>query len=163
MPHTEYFVDVFGVHSKISGLTFKLGATKVVFNRTQPIELTDGKMESGKLARFDRRAMFVYKPTVTLAQTSQWVIPFEYMFRCFYFGLVKSENIFRSFLHHPMRPSDHCEILPSKTIHFSQWSRACRCPSIRFERPLFVEAFAEIPRRREWDKYGIIARNHSHR
>lgn len=57
----KYFVDVFGVHSKIPGLTIKLGATKVVFDRSSPFKLIDGAMETGKLTKFNRKSVFTFK------------------------------------------------------------------------------------------------------
>lgn len=61
MPNRKYIVDLFGVHAKIDGMTFKLGTTTVLFNRSTPIELIDGQNELGKLTRFDRKAVFVFK------------------------------------------------------------------------------------------------------
>lgn len=61
LPNRKYIVDLFGVHAKIGGMTFKLGSTTVLFNHSAPIELIDGRSELGKLTRFDRKAVFTFK------------------------------------------------------------------------------------------------------
>lgn len=61
MPNRKYIVDLFGVHAKIGGMTFKLGSTTVLFNRTAPIELIEGRSEFGKLTRFDRKAVYIFR------------------------------------------------------------------------------------------------------
>lgn len=61
LPNRKYIVDLFGVHAKIGGMTFKLGTTTVLFNRSTPIELSDDRSELGKLTRFDRKAVYTFK------------------------------------------------------------------------------------------------------
>lgn len=61
LPNRKYIVDLFGVHAKIGGMTFKLGTTTILFNRSTPTELIDSRNEMGKLTRFDRKAVFIFK------------------------------------------------------------------------------------------------------
>lgn len=61
--HKKYFVDIFGIYKNIPGLTFKLGSTSLVFNRSNPIELIEDEIEHGRLAEFDKRSSFVFKVT----------------------------------------------------------------------------------------------------
>lgn len=61
VPHQKYFVDIFGIHKTIPGLTFKLGSTSLIFNRSNPIELTADRVERGKLSEFDKRSSFLFK------------------------------------------------------------------------------------------------------
>lgn len=61
VPHQKYFVDIFGIRKNIPGLTLKLGSTALVFNRSNPIELSDDQIEHGRLAEFDKRSSFIFK------------------------------------------------------------------------------------------------------
>lgn len=59
--NTQYFVDLFAIHSKVPGLIFKMASTTFIFNNTKPIELIEDRIEVGRLSTFDKRDSFVFK------------------------------------------------------------------------------------------------------
>lgn len=63
-PNKKYYVDVFAIHQTISGFTFKLASTTLIFNRAPPSELTEDKIEVGKLTEFDKISSFSFRPNV---------------------------------------------------------------------------------------------------
>lgn len=60
-PNNKYFVDVFGIHKKVPGLIFRLASTSLVFSYSNPIELREDRIETGKLSEFDKRTSFVFR------------------------------------------------------------------------------------------------------
>lgn len=66
-PHTKYFVDVFGVHTKLDGLAFRLATTSIWFNRTHPIVLHDDKLVTTKLSDLGRQTIFSFKVSSSIA------------------------------------------------------------------------------------------------
>lgn len=60
-PHTKYYVDVFGVHTKLDSLAFRLASTSVWFNRSQPIVLHDDLLLTTKLSDLGKQTIFSFK------------------------------------------------------------------------------------------------------
>lgn len=61
IPNKKYFVDIFGIHQKINEFTFKLASTTFIFNRTNPIELKEDKVEIGKISEFEKKSAFSFR------------------------------------------------------------------------------------------------------
>lgn len=61
LPAREYFIDVFGVHTKLDNLTFNLKSTSIWFNRTKPIVLSDDDVVTTKLSELGRQSVFSFK------------------------------------------------------------------------------------------------------
>lgn len=60
-PNRRYFIDVFGVHTRRDGLTFRMASTSVWFNRSQPQPLADGEVVTTRLAELGRMTVFSYR------------------------------------------------------------------------------------------------------
>lgn len=57
----KYFIDIFGIRPKIDKLTFKLASTQIYYNRTKPLKLNDGYIETGKITDIEKKSLFVFK------------------------------------------------------------------------------------------------------
>lgn len=69
-PNRRYHIDVFGVHTRRDGLTFRMGSTSVWFNRSQPLPLVDGVVVTTRLAELGRLTVFSYRVAAAAAASS---------------------------------------------------------------------------------------------
>ncbi|KAJ6623359.1 hypothetical protein Bhyg_16501 [Pseudolycoriella hygida] len=60
-PNTKYFIDLFGVHTKLENLTFLLNSSFVWFNRSRPVHLKSNSLTSVQLPESGRPVIFEYK------------------------------------------------------------------------------------------------------
>ncbi|XP_049295459.1 uncharacterized protein LOC125770158 [Anopheles funestus] len=60
-PNVTYYVDVFAIHSQHNNLSFLLGSTQVLLNRTRPTQLIEGKVVVGKLSTLGGVSLFNFK------------------------------------------------------------------------------------------------------
>lgn len=60
-PNRQYFMDLFGVHTRKDSLIFRMASTSVWFNRSQPQQLADDVLLTAKLSEMGRQTVFSYK------------------------------------------------------------------------------------------------------
>lgn len=63
IPNMKYYIDIFGIHTKLRNLTFLLKSTTTWFNRTHPIQLVDDIMTIRKIPATTSASVFSYKVT----------------------------------------------------------------------------------------------------
>lgn len=61
VPNKKYYIDLFGVHTKLENLTFLLNSSFIWFNRSRPVNLQNDSLFTFQLPETGRQAVFVYK------------------------------------------------------------------------------------------------------
>lgn len=61
VPNKSYFIDLFGVHTKLENLTFLLNSTSVWFNRSRPTHIKENSLTTFQVPLSGRAVAFTYK------------------------------------------------------------------------------------------------------
>ncbi|KAG4072567.1 hypothetical protein HA402_004656 [Bradysia odoriphaga] len=77
VPNKRYFIDLFGVHTKLENLTFLLNSSSMWFNRSRPIRIKENSMTTFQVPLSGRPVAFTYKIPMhtTCRQIKLFTIP----------------------------------------------------------------------------------------